>query len=207
MHGSGSRVALLRWQNDDHQMVSPADFIQIAEDSGLIIPLGSWILHEACTQMRSWLDAGMDMSHIAVNISPRQFRDPGFLDLVRNTLNETGLKPERLMVELTESVVVKNIDEAKVKVKALHDMGVRVSMDDFGTGYASLSYLSELPFHELKIDQSFVRNLFSDDKNSEIASTIIAMAKSLNLTVLAEGVEDREQLQFLKDRDCSMYQG
>lgn len=199
--------ALVRWTRPGAGAVAPEQFIPVAEDSGLIVPIGNWVLKEACLQMSQWLAQGLELEHVSVNVSPRQFRDSDFVSGVARVLSTTQLPARYLMLELTESVVVENLAEAKQKMDSLNALGVRISMDDFGTGYSSLSYLSELPFFELKIDQRFVRSLFVDRKNSVIATTIIAMAKSLNLRVLAEGVESEEQLDFLRRHDCTMYQG
>jgi diguanylate cyclase (GGDEF)-like protein len=202
-----SAEALLRWEKADGSRVGPDDFIPVADETGLIIPIGDWVLETACQQMKSWRDAGLPLRHVSVNISARQFQHADFVSKVQGVLRETGLPAECLMIELTEGVVVDSFAEAKIKMQELVALGVKISMDDFGTGYSSLSYLSELPFHELKIDQSFVRNLFNDHKNSSITKTIIAMAKSLDLVVLAEGVEEAEQLAFLNEHDCSLFQG
>ncbi|MCX2982391.1 GGDEF and EAL domain-containing protein [Halieaceae bacterium IMCC14734] len=199
--------ALIRWTRPGIGAVAPEQFIPVAEDCGLIVPIGNWVLQESCEQMSKWLQQGLALDHVSVNVSPRQFRDADFVARVARVLSETQLPARHLMLELTESVVVENLDDAKSKMDALNALGVRSSMDDFGTGYSSLSYLSELPFYELKIDQRFVRSLFVDRKNSVIATTIIAMAKSLHLRVLAEGVESEEQLEFLRRHDCTNYQG
>jgi EAL domain-containing protein (putative c-di-GMP-specific phosphodiesterase class I) len=199
--------ALLRWQKPDGSLIPPNKFIPIAEENGLILPIGDWVLETACRQMKDWLEAGLPLRHISVNVSPRQFRHGDFFNQVKSVLAEVGLPAQYLILELTESVVVENITEAKLKMEELTRLGVKMSMDDFGTGYSSLSYLSELPFYELKIDQSFVHNLFNDDKNLAIIKTIIGMAKSLGLTVLAEGVELEAQRAFLSKHDCTMYQG
>jgi diguanylate cyclase (GGDEF)-like protein len=199
--------ALLRWQKPDGTSIGPNEFIPVAEENGLILPIGDWVLETACLQMKEWLEAGLPLRHISVNVSPRQFRHVDFVAQVKRIIAKVGLPGQYLILELTESVVVENVAEAKSKMEQLTKLGIKMSMDDFGTGYSSLSYLSELPFDELKIDQSFVHNLFNDDKNLAITKTIIAMAKSLNLTVLAEGVEVEEQRAFLSKHDCSMYQG
>jgi diguanylate cyclase (GGDEF)-like protein len=199
--------ALLRWRKPDGSLIGPGKFIPIAEENGLILPIGDWVLETACRQMKDWLEAGLPLRHISVNVSPRQFRHANFVSQVKRVLAQVGLPAQYLILELTESVVVESIAEAKLKMEELARLGVKMSMDDFGTGYSSLSYLSELPFHELKIDQSFVHNLFNDDKNLAIIKTIIGMAKSLDLTVLAEGVELEAQRAFLSKHDCTMYQG
>jgi diguanylate cyclase (GGDEF)-like protein/PAS domain S-box-containing protein len=199
--------SLLRWTDPDGTFVSPEEFIPIAEQSGLIIELGSYALDQSCRQMMAWLDKGFALDHISVNVSPRQFGDADFVGCIERTLEASRLPARHLILELTESVVVENLDEARTKMEALNALGVRISMDDFGTGYSSLSYLTELPFFELKIDQRFVRNLFNDRKNAVLATAIIAMADSLQLEVLAEGVENREQLEFLRDHNCNRFQG
>ena len=199
--------ALLRWTGPDGLQISPEDFIPVAEQSGFIVEIGQFVLEQSCQQMMQWLNKGLLLDHISVNVSPRQFGDHDFVSSVQRTLLQTQLPAQHLILELTENVVVENLEEARTKMEALNALGVRISMDDFGTGYSSLSYLSELPFYELKIDQRFVRNLFNDRKNSVIATAIIAMADSLHLKVLAEGVENRDQLEFLRDHKCSMFQG
>jgi diguanylate cyclase (GGDEF)-like protein/PAS domain S-box-containing protein len=199
--------ALLRWTGKNGAPVSPQDFIPIAEQSGLILGIGQFVLEQSCKQMREWMERGLLLDHISVNVSPRQFGDEAFVRNVQRTLRDTGLPAKHLILELTESVVVENVEEARIKMEALNALGVRISMDDFGTGYSSLSYLSELPFYELKIDQRFVRNLFNDRKNAVIATAIIAMAESLHLKVLAEGVENKDQLDFLREHNCCMFQG
>ena len=202
-----SAEALLRWEKEDGSQIPPADFIPVADETGLILPIGDWVLESACRQMKSWRKSGLPFKHVAVNVSARQFQHPDFVSKVDDTLKRVGLPASYLMIELTESVVVESFADTKIKMQELIELGVRISMDDFGTGYSSLSYLSELPFHELKIDKSFVRNLFNDHKNSSITKTIIAMAKSLDLVVLAEGVEEEEQLAFLNELNCSLFQG
>lgn len=202
-----SAEALLRWTKPDGTQIGPAEFIPIAEDTGLIFAIGNWVMEAACWQMKAWMDAGLPLQYVSVNVSPRQFNHEDFVAQVCRTLKRCDLPADCLMIELTESVVVDNFAETRVKMEQLIRLGVNISMDDFGTGYSSLSYLTELPFHELKIDQSFVRNLFNGDKNSALAKAIIAMANSLEMVVLAEGVEEQAQLDFLSKHDCSKYQG
>ena len=202
-----SAEALLRWTKPDGTKVSPAEFIPVAEDTGLIFAIGNWVLETACRQMKVWTNTGLPLQYVSVNVSPRQFNHEDFVAQVRRTLSKCGLPASCLMIELTESVVVDNFAATRVKMEQLISLGVNISMDDFGTGYSSLSYLTELPFHELKIDQSFVRNLFNGEKNSAVAKAIIALANSLDMSVLAEGVEEQAQLDFLSEHDCSRYQG
>lgn len=190
--------ALLRWQHPERGMVSPSEFIPIAEDSDLIIPIGDWVIRESCKQIRQLLDEGIEISHVSVNVSERQFRQKDFVTRVADILRDYKLPAKYLMLELTEGLVVTDIVHTQKVMDSFSAMGVQLSMDDFGTGYSSLSYLSTLPFDELKIDQSFIRNLFLDERNTAIVTTIISMAENLKLMVLAEGVEKKEQLDYLK---------
>jgi len=200
--------ALLRWNNPQLGNVQPAQFIPVAEESRLILPIGLWVLETACKQLFAWRN-NPQFSHlsIAVNVSAIQFREPGFVSTVRDVLKQSGIRPEKLKLELTESLVIDNIDDSILKMNELKASGVRFSMDDFGTGYSSLSYLSRLPFNQLKIDQSFVRNITTDRHNAAIVQTIISMSRSLGMKVIAEGVETEEQLEFLKRHGCPAYQG
>jgi len=202
-----SAEALLRWQQPKRGMVSPADFIPLAEESGLIIPMGQWVLISACTQLQQWLEQGIEMQHISVNVSPKQFRQNDFITQVQSALAQSGLAAEKLMLEITEGIVLDNIDDTIKKMDILKKMGIQFSIDDFGTGYSSLSYLKRLPIDELKIDQSFVRDISSDKDDAEIVATIIAMATHLKLMVVAEGVENVQQLEFLVQNGCSLFQG
>jgi len=200
--------ALVRWQRPEHGMVSPDKFIPLAEDTGLILPLGHWVLETACAQLAEWATrpkmAGMTM---AVNVSAHQFRQPDFVDQVLAVLENTGANPQRLKLELTESLLVSDVEEIIDKMFALKAKGVGFSLDDFGTGYSSLSYLKRLPLDQLKIDQSFVRDILVDPNDAAIAKTIIALAASLGLGVLAEGVETEAQRDFLASSGCHAYQG
>jgi EAL domain-containing protein (putative c-di-GMP-specific phosphodiesterase class I) len=178
------------------------------EESGLILPVGAWVLRTACTQLKLWQqDALTRHLTLAVNVSAKQFRLWDFVDQVKAILEETGANPSRLKLELTESMLLENIDKTIASMEALRSLGVSFSLDDFGTGYSSLQYLKKLPLDQLKIDQSFVRDINSDSSNSTIVRTIIAMAGSLNLDVIAEGVETDEQRQTLLDNGCTQYQG
>ena len=204
---TGAEV-LLRWQHPRRGMVSPAEFIPLAEETGLILPLGHWVLTTACTQLAIWA-ARPELAHltVAVNVSALQFRQPDFVNQVGAVLQQTGANPYRLKLELTESLLVSNVDEVIEKMFALKARGVGFSLDDFGTGYSSLSYLKRLPLDQLKIDQSFVRDILSDPNDAAIAKTIIALAESLGLGVIAEGVETAAQRDFLADSGCYAYQG
>jgi diguanylate cyclase (GGDEF)-like protein/PAS domain S-box-containing protein len=209
VHGGVIAVeALLRWNHPDHGLVSPGEFVPIAEASGLIIPLGNWVLRTACEQLASWKDVP-SRAHwrVAVNVSVRQFHQEAFVDTVRGILRETGADGERLRLEITESMLLDNLDETITKMTALRAEGVSFSLDDFGTGYSSLNYLKKLPLSVLKIDQSFVRDISVDPNDAAIVQTIIAMAHSLDLRVVAEGVETVEQRDFLLAHGCESLQG
>ncbi|MBI1174350.1 MAG: EAL domain-containing protein [Sideroxydans sp.] len=211
MDNSGQPVGaevLLRWKHPVSGMVSPAQFIPIAEDSGLIQPIGQWVLEQACAQLAIWQNDPL-FSHlsVAVNVSARQFRQSSFVELVRSTLTSSGINPSRLKLELTESLVLDNVADTINKMAHLKALGVRFSMDDFGTGYSSLTYLKQLPLDQIKIDQSFVRDITTDQSDATIVQTIIAMSQSLGLDVIAEGVETEEQLDFLKLHNCRAFQG
>jgi diguanylate cyclase (GGDEF)-like protein/PAS domain S-box-containing protein len=200
--------ALLRWTRADGEQVSPAEFIPIAEESGLILPLGDWVLRRACAQLTAWAGQGrLGGLSLAVNVSARQFAQPGFVDGVREALAATGATPERLKLEITESVVMGDLEEAAFKLSRLRELGIRISLDDFGTGYSSLSYLSCLPLDQLKIDQSFVRHLTEDATDAMVAQTVIAMGRGLGLEVIAEGVETAGQHAFLLAQGCDAFQG
>ncbi len=200
--------ALLRWQHPRKGMISPADFIPLAEESGLIIPLGTWILKTACQQLRAWgSDRQTANLTMAVNVSAKQFRQPDFVAGVLSTIQEIGIDARKLKLELTESLLVDDIEETIGKMNQLKAHGVCFSLDDFGTGYSSLSYLKRLPLDQLKIDQSFVRDILIDPNDAAITRTIIGLGKSLGLAVIAEGVETEAQLAFLQNQDCHAFQG
>jgi diguanylate cyclase (GGDEF)-like protein/PAS domain S-box-containing protein len=199
--------ALVRWRHPTRSMVPPAEFVPAAEETGLIGPIGEWVLTHACTQVRAWHDAGYPHLHVSVNCSAQQFQRGGFVDTVRRILRETGLPAPCLELEITESVIIQHSQEVMGRFQALEDMGVRISIDDFGTGYSSLSYLKRIAVHQLKIDQSFVRDIHSDPDDAAIVSAIIAIAHSLGLEVVAEGVETPEQLAFLRALGCDSAQG
>jgi len=199
--------ALIRWQHAALGMVSPAQFIPLAEETGLIVPIGEWVLRTACEQMKGWHDAGFPKIRVAVNLSARQFMRDDLVDMVRRILKETGLEAEYLDLEITESVTMQNVDRAVQTLNELRDLGIQISLDDFGTGYSSLSYLKNFPIYTLKIDRSFVRDITTDPDDAAIATSIIAMAHSLKLHVVAEGVELEEQLKYLIERGCHEMQG
>jgi diguanylate cyclase (GGDEF)-like protein/PAS domain S-box-containing protein len=199
--------ALIRWTHPTQGLVSPADFIPIAEDCGLIVPIGRWVMRAACAQARAWADAGLAMGTMAVNIASMEFGRPDFLNDIFAILSETRLNPEMLEVELTESVVMKHADAAALTLAALQARGVRVAIDDFGTGYSSLSYLQKFQIDTLKIDQSFVRQITTGGGGVHIVNAVIAMAQNLDLLVVAEGVETSEELAVLRARGCDEGQG
>jgi EAL domain-containing protein (putative c-di-GMP-specific phosphodiesterase class I) len=199
---------LLRWEHPQRGLVSPAMFIPLAEESGLIVPIGLWVLEAACAKLKTWAPQRHTRElQLAVNISARQFRQPDFVTQVRRVVELTGADPARLTLELTESVLLDNIEDTIEVMQALKSLGVRFSMDDFGTGYSSLSYLRRLPLDQLKIDRSFVLDVDTDPNDAVIVQTIIGMAKNLRLDVLAEGVETEEQLEFLSRHGCFAFQG
>jgi len=199
--------ALLRWQHPQLGLVPPVKFIGIAETSGLIVPIGEWVLRTACTQAKMWQDQGLPPVPVAVNVSAVQFRQQGFRDLVRCVLRETGLEPKYLELELTESLLLTNADVMFSILQELRGMGVKLAIDDFGTGYSSLSYLRQFQVNRLKIDRSFVRDVAVNRDDAAITTAIIGMAKALNLEVLAEGVENKAQLAFLQNQHCYDIQG
>jgi EAL domain-containing protein (putative c-di-GMP-specific phosphodiesterase class I) len=200
--------ALLRWIPANGAPVSPAQFIPLAETTGLILPIGLWVLQRACAQLKAFeADPRTRTLQIAVNVSARQFRQPNFPQQVHEAILSAGIRPERLKLELTESVVLENVEDVISRMQQIREMGVTFSLDDFGTGFSSLSYLKRLPLDQLKIDQSFVRDISTDPNDAAIVRAIIAMAKSLGMDVIAEGVETEAQLAFLEQGGCTRYQG
>lgn len=199
--------ALLRWQHSQRGEIMPDEFIPLAEESGLIIPIGEWVLRQACIQNKAWQDAGLPPIRMAVNISALQLKQKNFAEIVAMVLDETGLDPNWLELELTESVVMQNAEEAIKQLNQLKSIGVWLSIDDFGTGYSSLSYLKRLPIDTVKIDKSFIHNVTSNEDDASISEAIIALANSLHLKVIAEGVENSDQLYFLREHHCCDAQG
>jgi diguanylate cyclase (GGDEF)-like protein/PAS domain S-box-containing protein len=199
--------ALIRWTHPTRGPIPPAQFIPVAEDCGLILPIGAWVLREACFQARVWANAGLPAIKMAVNVSAMEFRDDKFLEGVFAILGETGMDPRNLELELTESVLMKRAESTASILQSLRERGIRVAVDDFGTGYSSLSYLRRFPVDALKIDQSFIRQLTNDGDDTTIVTAVIGMARSLNLRVVAEGVETREELAFLTAHQCDDAQG
>ncbi len=199
--------ALVRWQHPQLGLISPSEFIPLAEDTGLIVPIGEWVLRNACLQNKNWQDQGFAPIHMAVNISARQFQEQDVIETVIHTLDETGLAPEYLELELTESSIMKNEDVAAGVLNRLKGMGINISIDDFGTGYSSLASLKRLPIDALKIDQSFVRDATTEPDDAALVMAIITLAHNLRLTVIAEGVETEEQWRFLHLLRCDEIQG
>jgi diguanylate cyclase (GGDEF)-like protein len=199
--------ALIRWQDPEFGLVMPAQFVTIAEENGLIVPVGQWVLREACRQVKAWLDAGLPAVPVSVNISAVEFRHGDFLPNLALILKETGLAPRYLELELTESILMHDVDTSASVLQALKDMGVQLAIDDFGTGYSSLSYLKRFPIDTLKIDQSFVRDIATDADDATIVDAVIGMGRNLNQRVIAEGVETQAQLAFLQARHCEEGQG
>ncbi len=210
-HGHGQVIgaeALLRWDHPQRGMILPGKFISLAEETGLIVPIGDWVLRKACTQLAEW--AGHPRTAaltLSVNVSASQFRQPDFVPQVLDIVQRSGIDPSRLKLELTESLLVKDMDEVVRKMAELRARGLALSLDDFGTGYSSLNYLKRLPIDQLKIDQSFVRDLLNDPNDMAIVRTLVSLGQSLNLMLIAEGVETAEQLAWLRENGCPAYQG
>jgi diguanylate cyclase (GGDEF)-like protein len=199
--------ALLRWRHPSRGLVPPGEFIQVLEDTGLIVPVGAWVLRAACGQTRLWTDAGMPPVRISVNLSPRQFRAAPLLETVRHALQDAGIAAERLQLEITETALVDDVETAADKLRALADLGVGIALDDFGTGYSSLTHLKDFPLHALKIDKSFVANMHESASDECIVASVIGLAHGLRLSVVAEGVETEAQACKLREVDCDSLQG
>jgi len=198
--------ALMRWQRPD-RLVSPAEFIPLAEETGLIVPMTEWALGEATRQVRAWQDEFGYQGGVAVNMPSRMFHRSDLLELVTSSVGAHGLRPDRLLLELTEGTLMTNIDAILPTLRELNELGVRISVDDFGTGYSSLAYLTTLPISELKIDRSFVQNLGVTHKGQAVITTIVALARALGLSVIAEGVENQNQANVLHRQGCTTMQG
>jgi EAL domain-containing protein (putative c-di-GMP-specific phosphodiesterase class I) len=195
--------ALIRWHHPVHGKIAPGHFISVAEDTGLIVPLGEWVLRRACADAVNWPEP----LFVSVNLSPAQFRDGDVADIVAQVLKDTGLPPERLELEITENLLINDTEEVLAKLNRLRQLGVAIAMDDFGTGYSSLSYLARFPFSKIKIDRQFIRNMTRDPAMRAIIKTIIALGKSLDVIITAEGVETEEQAAMLREFDCPQVQG
>jgi diguanylate cyclase (GGDEF)-like protein/PAS domain S-box-containing protein len=206
-HAIGAE-ALLRWEHPERGLVAPTQFIGLAEETGLIVPIGMWVLQTACAQIKKWsANPLMRALQLAVNVSARQFRQPDFVEQIQQILAATAINPASLKIELTESLVLDNVSETIIKMQALKALGIHFSMDDFGTGYSSLSYLKLLPLDQLKIDQSFVRDIINDPNDAAIVQAIITMGRAFGLNVIAEGVETEAQHVFLDQQGCHAFQG
>ena len=199
--------ALIRWQHPTLGIIPPEKFIPLAEETGLILPIGEWVLRTACMQNKAWIDAGMTPLRVAVNLSARQFKHPDLLGAIEHILRDTGLPSNYLELELTESIAMEDVKKSTITLQALSMLGISIAIDDFGTGYSSLAYLNRFLVDFLKIDRSFVCHLGSSHDNAVIAKTVIAMAHNLQLQVVAEGVETREQFDFLRQHGCEEMQG
>lgn len=198
--------ALIRWKHPVYKLIPPSEFIPLAEETGLIVPIGEWVLKEACLQNKRWQDSGFPKIRIAVNLSTAQFMKKNLYKTVEKVLEETGLEPQYLELEITETMTM-DVEKASAILDELSGLGIQISIDDFGTGYSSLNYLKQFSIHRLKIDKSFIRDIISDESNARIVGAIIAMAHHLGLHVIAEGVETREQMSFLKEQKCDEIQG
>ena len=199
--------ALVRWQKEDGTLVPPGDFIPMAEESGLIVPIGEWVLREACRQIKIWETEGGPFLNLTVNLSAQQLRSDGLIESVAESLMDSGLRPERLGLEITESVAMQDVDRSIKMMNDLKKMGVKILIDDFGTGYSSLSYLTKFPIDKLKIDRSFMQNIPASQEDVALASAILALARDMKFDVVAEGVETDEQVRFLGERGCQAIQG
>ncbi len=199
--------ALVRWNRPNGDLISPDDFIPLAEETGLILPLGQWVLKEACRQTKIWLDHGYYFMTVAVNLSAIQFQDRNLLPMVKQILHESGLPPEKLNLEITENILMMDVDAAKQIMRQLSELGIHISLDDFGTGYSSLLYLKQFPIDFIKIDKSFVKGLPHDLDDAAIAKTVLSLAKHLGLRVVAEGVETKEHWEFMLQNGCEEIQG
>jgi EAL domain-containing protein (putative c-di-GMP-specific phosphodiesterase class I) len=206
-HAIGAE-ALIRWIHPDRGMISPLEFIPLAEETGMILPIGHWVLETACAQLNAWQAKPSTQSlTLSINVSAKQFYQANFAAQVKTAVKRYGVNAMQLKLELTESILLEHIDDTIIKMKELQKIGVQFSLDDFGTGYSSLQYLKLLPLYQLKIDRSFVRDIVTDSSDQAIVRTVIAMAQTLNLDVIAEGVETEVQREILANCDCNSYQG
>jgi EAL domain-containing protein (putative c-di-GMP-specific phosphodiesterase class I) len=199
--------ALLRWQHPDLGIIMPTEFVALLEETGLIVPVGSWVLKSACQQAVAWHQAGFNQLTVSVNLSGRQFNNPDIIKSFSETIAQSGIDPTLLEMELTESMLMRNASKTISALNSLHHLGIQIAVDDFGTGYSSLNYLRRFPISTLKIDRSFIRDVVDDADDAAIATAIIVMAQSLNLRVVAEGVETDAQKAFLQERNCQLIQG
>jgi EAL domain-containing protein (putative c-di-GMP-specific phosphodiesterase class I) len=199
--------ALVRWQDPEQGLIAPSDFIPLAEDTGLIKPMGEWILNEACRTHKAWQKAGLKVVPVAVNLSGIQFADENLINIIIRILKETEMHSHYLELEITESAVVQDAEGAIIKLNLLRDMGVELSIDDFGTGYSSMTYLKQFPISSLKIDRSFIADLPDNRDSKSIVNAVIVLAHGLGMRVIAEGIETIEQLDYLREQGCDIGQG
>jgi EAL domain-containing protein (putative c-di-GMP-specific phosphodiesterase class I) len=199
--------ALLRWEDAEYGAISPAEFVPLAEEAGLILPIGEWVLRTACWQAKAWKDAGLPPVKVAVNLSALHLKNEGLIETINRTLWDTGMDANYLELEITESAFMENREQAVAILREVKRIGISISLDDFGTGYSSLSYLKGFPVDTVKIDRSFVRDVVMDGDDASITTAIILMAKALRLRVVAEGVEKEAQIEFLSARGCDEIQG
>jgi EAL domain-containing protein (putative c-di-GMP-specific phosphodiesterase class I) len=199
--------ALVRWNHPNRGMISPGEFIPLAEETGLIVPIGEWVLRTACAQNRAWQNAGIKPFRVAVNLSGRQFDQEGLIEVISSALRDTGVDPQYLELEITESTIMQNPEKAVTTLQKLKEMGIYLSIYDFGTGYSSLGNLRKFPLDTLRTDRSFVMNITTDSDDAAITTAIIAMAHNLKLGVIAEGVVSEDQQSFLRDQGCDAVQG
>ncbi|MDX8382113.1 MAG: EAL domain-containing protein, partial [Ghiorsea sp.] len=198
---------LIRWNHPKDGMISPGEFIPLAEETGLIIPIGTWVLETACKQAKAWLDEGLPAMLLSVNLSSHQFRKKEFMAILHAALTDSGFPPKQLQLELTERIIMQEDNFTVSRLQTIHDMGIHLSIDDFGTGYSSMSYLKKFPLNELKIDKSFIDDICADEDDAIIVAAMINLAHGLKLSVIAEGVEEVEQLNWLEWHDCDAIQG
>jgi EAL domain-containing protein (putative c-di-GMP-specific phosphodiesterase class I) len=198
---------LIRWEHPERGLLAPHEFIEVAEENGAIVDIGNWIIQEACRTGKALSEQARRNIQIAVNISPRQFRDSNLVATIRRNLRESGLNPSTLEIEITETMLMGNVEAANATVRQLHELGVRLAIDDFGTGYSSLNYLKKFPIDTVKVDRSFIMDIPESADDKAITSAVVAMAHRLNMEVVAEGVETQAQLDFLLELDCEYAQG
>jgi EAL domain-containing protein (putative c-di-GMP-specific phosphodiesterase class I) len=198
---------LIRWEHPERGLLSPYEFIEVAEETGAIVDMGNWIIQEACQTGKLLYEQAKRSIQIAINISPRQFKDQNLVATIRRNLRETGLNPAMLEIEITETMLMGDIEAVSMTVQQLHELGVRLAIDDFGTGYSSLSYLKKFPINTVKVDRSFIMDIPESEDDKAITSAVIAMAHKLNMDVVAEGVETKAQYDFLVQHDCEYAQG
>ena len=199
--------ALLRWQHPSLGLIAPTDFIAVAEETGLILPLGEWVIREACSVLKSWRDMGITDARMAINLSAMQIEHKNFVSLVKEVLQQNALAGHDLEMEITENLIMQDMDNSIKKLIQLSELGVQIAIDDFGTGYSSLSYLQKLPIHTLKIDRSFVHEIQEGPVDACIVDAVIAMARGLKLNLIAEGVETKRQMDYLRAQGCGEMQG